>query len=281
MTVRNLARRVGPGRLGPIALLLGSIGGAAGCAERPEEQVATRPAGPPAATASVAPRAARPTPARAEAADIVFHKGRIFTSNPRQPWASAVAIKDGKFVVVGSNGAVRPLIGEGTRVFTIEYLFAMPGLVFGRPRGGDGKPGLAEDPDSLSPAAAWEDIEAEVRAAAEARDASAKPAAGTAGGAAAGGAPGKPGASGAADGEPGDVRERALYEHTIDAARNAGVDGEIGSVEVGKRADFIVLDRHPYFAPVEELSETRVLVGVAGGRIVHEGPLERAWAPAE
>ena len=40
--------------------------------------------------------------AHAQKADVVYTNGKIYTVNEKQPWAEAVAIKDGKFVKVGS-----------------------------------------------------------------------------------------------------------------------------------------------------------------------------------
>ena len=40
------------------------------------------------------------------AADMVFTNGKIYTVNEAQPWAEAVAIKDGKFIAVGSSDDV-------------------------------------------------------------------------------------------------------------------------------------------------------------------------------
>lgn len=49
------------------------------------------------------------------------------------------------------------------------------------------------------------------------------------------------------------VAEQALDMGTIGGARVFGVDGEIGSLEPGKRADFIVLDiNQPHFVPLME-----------------------------
>ncbi len=39
----------------------------------------------------------------AESADTIYTKGKIYTVNEAQPWAEAVAIKDGKFIKVGSE----------------------------------------------------------------------------------------------------------------------------------------------------------------------------------
>ena len=43
-------------------------------------------------------------------ADIIFKNGKIYTVNESQPWAEAVAVKDGKFVNVGSNEDIEQMI---------------------------------------------------------------------------------------------------------------------------------------------------------------------------
>jgi predicted amidohydrolase YtcJ len=64
-----------------------------------------------------------------EAADTVYTNGRIYTVNEAQSWAEAVAIKDGRFLVVGSNADVEAVTGEGTEVVDLGGRMAMPGLI--------------------------------------------------------------------------------------------------------------------------------------------------------
>jgi hypothetical protein len=64
-----------------------------------------------------------------EAADTVYINGRIYTVNEAQPWAESVAIKDGKFIAVGSNDDLAVNIGETTEVIDLAGKFVMPGLV--------------------------------------------------------------------------------------------------------------------------------------------------------
>ncbi|MBW2398381.1 MAG: amidohydrolase [Deltaproteobacteria bacterium] len=66
--------------------------------------------------------------ARSEVADSVYTNGRIYTVNEAQPWAEAVAIKDGRFLVVGSNADIETVTGESTEVIELAGAFAMPGL---------------------------------------------------------------------------------------------------------------------------------------------------------
>jgi len=86
---------------------------------------ACSPAGNDAAPETVA----GPAPAEpAIIADTVYTNGKIYTVDESQPWAEAVAIKDGKFLVVGSNTDVEAVIGDATEVRDLDGQFAMPGL---------------------------------------------------------------------------------------------------------------------------------------------------------
>ncbi len=63
--------------------------------------------------------------------------------------------------------------------------------------------------------------------------------------------------------------EEAVQAYTLGAAYSAFAEGELGSLEVGKWADFVVLDRDPFGVDPEEVGEVRVLRTVVGGRVVH------------
>jgi predicted amidohydrolase YtcJ len=62
-------------------------------------------------------------------ADAVYINGKIYTVNEVQPWAEAVAIRDGAFLEVGSTAEVEALIGEGTEVVELDGLLAVPGFI--------------------------------------------------------------------------------------------------------------------------------------------------------
>lgn len=64
----------------------------------------------------------------AEPADTAYTNGKIYTVNETSAWAEAVAIKDGKFVKVGSNSEVAEFIGKSTTVIDLAGKFAMPGI---------------------------------------------------------------------------------------------------------------------------------------------------------
>jgi predicted amidohydrolase YtcJ len=61
----------------------------------------------------------------------------------------------------------------------------------------------------------------------------------------------------------------ALAAFTINAAWVNRLEKETGSIEVGKRADLVVLDRNLFAIPVTEIAHTRALVTLFGGRVVH------------
>jgi predicted amidohydrolase YtcJ len=63
--------------------------------------------------------------------------------------------------------------------------------------------------------------------------------------------------------------EDAIRLTTISAARQYGVERDYGSIEAGKRADFVILDTNPLRAPPEEIGEIRVLATVKSGETVY------------
>ncbi|MCO4821197.1 MAG: amidohydrolase [Flavobacteriaceae bacterium] len=61
-------------------------------------------------------------------ADTVYINGKIYTVNEDSPWVEAVAIREGKFIKVGSNAEAESFVGEKTEVIDLAGQFAMPGL---------------------------------------------------------------------------------------------------------------------------------------------------------
>src|SRR5688572_13188244 len=61
-------------------------------------------------------------------ADLILHNGFIWTVDSKNSAAQAVAIKDGKFVVVGSNQAGLRLRGPRTEVVDLRGRFVTPGF---------------------------------------------------------------------------------------------------------------------------------------------------------
>lgn len=66
----------------------------------------------------------------------------------------------------------------------------------------------------------------------------------------------------------------AIKAYTIDGARSIGRDDEIGSLTVGKSADFIVLDRDILAIPSEQIGDTKVLSTWFMGKSIHSATVE-------
>jgi predicted amidohydrolase YtcJ len=71
----------------------------------------------------------RSAPAQSpQAADLILHHGVIWTVDAQNSTAQAVAIKDGKFIAVGSNQAALKLRGPQTTVIDLGGNFVTPGF---------------------------------------------------------------------------------------------------------------------------------------------------------
>jgi len=64
-----------------------------------------------------------------EPADIIVVHGHIYTENPQQPWAQAVAIYRGKIVAVGDDPEIERRRGMGTKVINAGGKLVLPGFV--------------------------------------------------------------------------------------------------------------------------------------------------------
>lgn len=62
-------------------------------------------------------------------ADIVLRDGKILTADRNFSIARAVAIRDGRFVAVGTDRDVRPLIAPSTKVIDLAGRTVIPGLI--------------------------------------------------------------------------------------------------------------------------------------------------------
>jgi predicted amidohydrolase YtcJ len=59
----------------------------------------------------------------------ILHNGRIHTLNPQQPTATAVAIRDGRVLAVGSDDEIKPLLAAGGELVNLNGRCLTPGLV--------------------------------------------------------------------------------------------------------------------------------------------------------
>src|SRR5881396_102337 len=61
--------------------------------------------------------------------DLILHNGTVTTLDRSNPSATAVAIRDGKFLRVGTDADVMPLAGAATRVIDLGKRRVLPGLI--------------------------------------------------------------------------------------------------------------------------------------------------------
>jgi predicted amidohydrolase YtcJ len=65
--------------------------------------------------------------ASAQPADLIVRGARIYTVNPAQPTASAIAVKDGRILAVGNN--LQQHVGPATKVIDAQGATVVPGLI--------------------------------------------------------------------------------------------------------------------------------------------------------
>ena len=65
---------------------------------------------------------------RTKPAEVVIRNGTIYTANPQQPKAEAIAVNAGKIVFVGSNADAAAHAGSGTKLIDLRGLIAVPGF---------------------------------------------------------------------------------------------------------------------------------------------------------
>lgn len=66
--------------------------------------------------------------ARAAVPDLVLLNGRIFTAEPAQPYAQALAVSGGRILAVGDDAAVTALAGPATRRVNLKGHVVIPGF---------------------------------------------------------------------------------------------------------------------------------------------------------
>src|SRR5258708_2294422 len=64
-----------------------------------------------------------------DAPDLILLNGRFTTLDKSKPTATAVAIKDSKFIAVGGDSEILPLAGEATQVIDLKGQPVLPGLI--------------------------------------------------------------------------------------------------------------------------------------------------------
>ena len=63
----------------------------------------------------------------------------------------------------------------------------------------------------------------------------------------------------------------AIRAYTLGGAYNIGVEDQIGSIQVGKKADLLILGANPFEVDVYRIGDIEVDMTMMNGRITHGG----------
>jgi predicted amidohydrolase YtcJ len=69
--------------------------------------------------------------------------------------------------------------------------------------------------------------------------------------------------------------QQALQMYTLNAAYALSREHDLGSLEVGKLADFVVIDRDILNSAVDDIRDTKVLQTYLGGELVYQSEYVR------
>src|SRR6266566_4501828 len=61
-------------------------------------------------------------------ADVIVTNARIYTVNPRQKWAEAIAVRGEKIIAVGDRKQIEALRGPATKVIDAQGRLLLPGF---------------------------------------------------------------------------------------------------------------------------------------------------------
>lgn len=108
---------------------------------------------------------AAPAGAAPDTAEKVLTGGRIYTVNPAQPWAEAVAIQGGRIVYVGDDAGAAAWVGPKTQWHTLGGKLVLPGLIDAHTHPGQvsGSKDFFLLPDTLDPAALVAEVARQAR----------------------------------------------------------------------------------------------------------------------
>jgi predicted amidohydrolase YtcJ len=67
--------------------------------------------------------------AEARDADLVVLNAKVYTVDPRNPKAGAFAVRDGKFIAIGSSEEIRGLAGKKTQIIDAKQMTVVPGFI--------------------------------------------------------------------------------------------------------------------------------------------------------
>jgi predicted amidohydrolase YtcJ len=64
--------------------------------------------------------------------------------------------------------------------------------------------------------------------------------------------------------------EEGLRAYTADSALTIGLENELGTIEPGKLADLVILEKDPVMQPISEVGSIETVMTIVGGEIVWE-----------
>src|SRR5213594_3625168 len=62
-------------------------------------------------------------------ADLVLRNAKVYTVNPAQPWAEAVAVRDGRILSTGKEADILRSVSQRTRVLDVGGRLVLPGFI--------------------------------------------------------------------------------------------------------------------------------------------------------
>lgn len=62
-------------------------------------------------------------------ADLILKNARVWTMNPEQPWAQALAVKNGLLLTVGENSEVLDYQNANTEIIDAQGKLVVPGFI--------------------------------------------------------------------------------------------------------------------------------------------------------
>ena len=69
------------------------------------------------------------SPSNQQTADLILTNAKIYTVDSMNTWAEAVAIKEGKFIYVGTEQNVGAFIGPQTKTYDLKEAMVLPGII--------------------------------------------------------------------------------------------------------------------------------------------------------
>jgi len=169
-----------------------------------------------------------------EAADIVFTNGKVNTVDVSNSWVEAIAVRGNKIVYAGDNAGAAAFVGDATESIDLGGKLMLPCFVEGHfhtTMQGIIMHGPDLQTDSM------DELVAKLKEYAEAN----------------------PG--------PEFINGWGVRVNTYSAAYGIGVEDKIGSIEKGKLADLIVLDKNLFDIDPHDIYKANVMLTILDGKV--------------